>query len=537
MFTSIHKQVQNLPIIFVPHRCMRLPGLVKCLRAVTSIYSIATAPIFRGFSVMSTDSTLLSCQKNSYAKESHNKVLYCQQLADSTSYRVLLDDSVLYPEGGGQPFDLGLVNGFQVSKVLKPTVNVEELVEKGTDTSRCVEVELAGPVEVGSVVKCEVDWNRRYDFMQQHTAQVRSLAICKITKLVSFYSFFFFFFSLKHLFSAVADILYKADTVGWALGPDSCTVDLASDKPLTPQQIQNIEDETNARIRTGAKVEWKVFSKDELQLELNREVKSNGFENMRGEVKGAALEMSELRLISIDGVDLNPCGGTHVQSLAELNLLKVIGMEKMKSNSRIRFVAGNRALQYFRDAFHRETTINSKLSTNAVEQVAFIDKLLKEKRDLNKRYDVYSSELAVLLGESIVHKADPSIPLVVVQHRPGGDLNFLILLATAIIEQRPDALILLSGDDGMPKVPDALSKKSDKKGKNAPPPPPVEKRIADGPFVLFGDPVLIDRVKETVLSTLGGRGGGRPGRLQGQATQLQALESLTTLLQDAVNNK
>jgi Ser-tRNA(Ala) deacylase AlaX len=156
---------------------MRLPGFVKCLRAATSIYSIATSPSFRGFAIMSTDSTLLSCQKNSYAKESHNKVLYCQPLADSTNYRVLLDDSVLYPEGGGQPYDLGSVNGVQVNKVLKPTINIEELVEKGTDTSRCVEVELAGSVEVGSIVKCEVDWNRRYDFMQQHTAQVSILVL------------------------------------------------------------------------------------------------------------------------------------------------------------------------------------------------------------------------------------------------------------------------------------------------------------------------------------------------------------------------
>lgn len=345
------------------------------------------------------------------------------------------------------------------------------------------------------------------------------------------------------MFSAIADILYKADTVGWALGSDSVTVDLSSTPPLTPEQIQHIEDETNARIRTGAKVDWKVFSKEELQTELACEPKRGDFVHMRGEVKGAALDMSALRLVSIDGIDLNPCGGTHLQSLAEINLFKVIGLEKDRNNLRVRFVAGQRALTYFQACLQREAAINTKLSINSAEQVNTIDKFMKEKRDLVKRYDVYSEELAMLLGESWLQKAatTSTVP-VIVQHRAGADLKFLIKLATTMIEKQPNAILLVSGDEGLPISVSASSKATEVNKKKEKKNPSSSNNTAsavasvnEGPFVLFGEPKVIDQVKEIVLSTLGGRGGGRPGRLQGQATQLQSLETLIPILQEVAN--
>lgn len=109
---------------------------------------------------MSTISSpsLLDCQLDSYKTEGTSRVVSCVQ-KDST-YHVVLDDSVLYPEGGGQPWDFGFVAGMKVEKVVKGPTNKQVLVE------------LPNPVEEGAEVACSVDWTRRYDFMQQHTAQV-----------------------------------------------------------------------------------------------------------------------------------------------------------------------------------------------------------------------------------------------------------------------------------------------------------------------------------------------------------------------------
>lgn len=108
---------------------------------------------------MSTNN-LLSCQQDSYKTEGISKVISCVKDVNNL-YQVTLEDSVLYPEGGGQPWDFGFVAGERVEKVIK---GVGE---------RQVQVELTQPLEEGTEVMCSVDWTRRYDFMQQHTAQVR----------------------------------------------------------------------------------------------------------------------------------------------------------------------------------------------------------------------------------------------------------------------------------------------------------------------------------------------------------------------------
>jgi Ser-tRNA(Ala) deacylase AlaX len=105
-----------------------------------------------------SSSGLLACQLDSYKTQGTSKVVSCDKVGDL--YQVVLEDSVLYPEGGGQPWDFGYVDGTKVEKVVKYAGNKQVLVE------------LPNPLEVGSEVPCKVDWERRYDIMQQHTAQV-----------------------------------------------------------------------------------------------------------------------------------------------------------------------------------------------------------------------------------------------------------------------------------------------------------------------------------------------------------------------------
>lgn len=118
------------------------------------------------------ESSLLACQRSAYLKNGQSKVLKCEHVPASNTYRILLDNSVLYPEGGGQPSDQGTVNGIEVLKVAKPE-NSPDLLALPTETqATCVEVELPVALDPESTVECCVNWERRYDFMQQHTAQV-----------------------------------------------------------------------------------------------------------------------------------------------------------------------------------------------------------------------------------------------------------------------------------------------------------------------------------------------------------------------------
>ncbi len=431
--------------------------------------------LFRSAVSMSEHSDLLSSQLDSYQRESTNEVISCIKEIDSENYEIVLNDSILYPEGGGQPWDLGHVNGIKVVKVLK-----------STGQNKQVRVTLTAPLEVGAHVTCVVDWKRRYDFMQQHTAQ--------------------------HLFSAIADKLFSADTVGWSLGDESVSVDLSL--ALSAVQLSQVESECNEFIRKGLAVSWKVFSRsdldcaDEAQLSL-----------LRGGVKGAALELQELRMVGIEGLDLNPCGGTHLRSLSEINLLKVLGAEKAKGGVRVRFVAGDRALTHFGECVKREAMLSQKLSVPPAQYSEHLDRLFREKRDLLKKFDLYAEELAGHFGAALGSAALSSGALFVAQHRTGADLKFLMKAADSVLAAHPSAVVYLSGDELLP------STAQGKKGKTEP--------IA-GPYVLFGSPEAVGKVKDAVHAAVAGRGGGRPGRLQGQGASLENLSEVARLLETSL---
>jgi Ser-tRNA(Ala) deacylase AlaX len=112
--------------------------------------------------------------------------------------------------------------------------------------------------------------------------------------------------SAQHLLSAVADRIGQVETVKWEFFPDSVVVDFVQRKGSDAAPLQSlvaaVEDATNEAIRSAAAISWQLVSRDELQLHPQA----------RGEVKGAALHMQQLRLVFIEGIDANPCGGATV---------------------------------------------------------------------------------------------------------------------------------------------------------------------------------------------------------------------------------
>ncbi|MBK9966059.1 MAG: alanyl-tRNA editing protein [Holophagales bacterium] len=200
----------------------------------------------------------------------------------------VLDDTVLYPEGGGQPADRGLLGGVPVLDVQVVDGAIRHL--------------LASPVSEGPF-ELQLDWNRRFDHMQQHTAQ--------------------------HLLTAVA-----ADRLGWEttafhLGPETCDVELAV-ASVGAGDLLRLEDEVAAEIRAARPVTQRRVRPDEMG---SLPVRSRGLpEGHEGDV----------RLVEIEGIDLNTCGGTHLRATSEIEALKLLGTEKLRGGTRLFFVAGGR---------------------------------------------------------------------------------------------------------------------------------------------------------------------------------------------------
>ncbi len=210
----------------------------------------------------------------------------------------LLADTILYPEGGGQPSDRGVLGETPVLDV-----------RSGPDGIRHY---LAAPVAEGPV-RLRLDWDRRFDHMQQHTAQ--------------------------HLLTAVAQDRFRWETTAFHLGERVSDIELKAPK-LPPEGLRALEDAVAAEIRAARPVTARRVPPEEVARLPVR---------TRGLPEG---HVGDVRLVEIEGLDLNTCGGTHLASTAEIELVALVSTEAIRGGTRLFFAAGGRARR--RLAAHEE---------------------------------------------------------------------------------------------------------------------------------------------------------------------------------------
>ena len=204
----------------------------------------------------------------------------------------VLEDTVFYPEGGGQPPDHGLLNGIDVRDVQKAGGNEGQIRHY-----------LAAPVAPGPA-RLLLDWERRFDHMQQHTGQ--------------------------HLLSAVAQDRFGWKTTAFHLGPEVCDVELDA-RSLSADERTALEDAVAAEIRATRAVTQRRVTLEEFRGLSVR---------TRGLPEGHA---GDVRLVEIAAVDLNTCGGTHLSNTAEIELVALLSAESLRGGTRLFFAAGRRA--------------------------------------------------------------------------------------------------------------------------------------------------------------------------------------------------
>lgn len=250
---------------------------------------------------------------------------------------VLLEETAFYPHGGGQPCDLGSIQGIPVLDV----ISEEELVLHKLER-----------LPNDESVACQLDWNRRFDHMQQHSGQ--------------------------HLLSAVCLEKHNFMTLNFHLGEDYCTIDIEVPE-LNAGQLSSIEREVNRQIYLNHNIlSYFVTGEEASQLKLVKQPKVT----------------ENIRIVEIKDVEYNACGGTHVSSTGEIGMIKLLKAEKIKGNTRIYFKCGYRALEEFNTSQQILGTLSSKFNTGKDEIIDRIEKweneqkllqaeinLLKEKND------------------------------------------------------------------------------------------------------------------------------------------------------------
>jgi alanyl-tRNA synthetase len=245
-----------------------------------------------------------------YTKEFDATVLWIQTTPRGTA--VILDSTAFYPEGGGQPADKGIVisNGKRI-----PVLHVEK---KGRSLIHLLEQ----PVNVGEKIHGILDWDHRYALMKHHTG----------THVING--------ALRKLFG---EHIWQA---GSQLGVTEARFDFAHYKPIAEDEIKKIETQANAFIQQAIPVEKKVMQRNDAE-------RAYGFRLYQGGVPPGNL----IRVLNIPGLDVEACGGTHLNNIKEIERIRILKAERIQDGvNRITFAAGKMADLYQKeetDLYHR----------------------------------------------------------------------------------------------------------------------------------------------------------------------------------------
>lgn len=318
---------------------------------------------------------------DSFLREFDAQVLSSQQ--EGERWRILLDRTAFYPTSGGQPHDIGRLGDVDVLEVLDADDHSVTHF-----TSRTLP---PGPVHG------RIDWERRFDHIQQHTGQ--------------------------HLLSAAFIELFKMQTVSFHLGREISTIDLAA--PAVEQRhLEAAERRTNEIIFDDRPVNILFGTAEELAAAgVRKQVDREGI----------------LRAIEIEGFDRQPCGGTHVSRTGQIGMILLRKLEKVKGNWRVEFVCGNRTLRAARADANALGEAARLLSCPAMDVPAMVARALEERQTGHRARQRLTEELAevqalmLLATEGRAGKAGQ--PGVVSRVLEEPDPSYMRLLATKIVSQ------------------------------------------------------------------------------------------------------
>jgi alanyl-tRNA synthetase len=354
---------------------------------------------------------------------------------------VVLDRTAFYAESGGQPSDAGTLDAVPVVAVIEEGEDILHVLERPIGSTR---------------VHGSVDADRRRDHRQQHHGQ--------------------------HLLSRALVEVAGARTVSFHLGATVSTIDL--DRDVGEAAVRAAETRANEVVWECRPVSVKTVSANE--------ARALGVEPPEG-------TGDSVRIVEAEGFDRQPCGGTHPRSTSEVGVVLVLGRERYKGGSRVRFVCGHRAL----DACRKRNTVLDGLSgtfsapiealpeaaSRTVDRLAESDKRV---RDLTER--ALEGEARRLLAEATSSRA--ASPTTVVAAYDGWPVAELRSLALHLVRLSPCVALLGSRSDKAHLV------------------------FAQADGLGHDIPALL----RTALADVEGRGGGKGNLAQGAGERLDRLD-------------
>ncbi len=346
-------------------------------------------------------------------------------------FDVVLDRTAFFPEEGGQSSDTGRIGNATVSYVFEKNGIVHHI----TDIAPIGEQQ------------CSIDFDRRFEKMQCHTAE--------------------------HILCGIIHRLFGLDNVGFHLGEDEVTFDVNG--VLDREQLNRVEELANEAVFSDLKVRTYFPSSDEL---LAIEYRSK-------------LDIPEgVRLVDIEGTDICACCAPHVSSTGHIGMIKILDSMKHRGGTRIWMVAGRRALLDYRARYDSVKRISAMLCAPQTEVADTLESYMADTDAVRAALKEARLRLAEGAGDSVAHTDGSAVFLY-----PDFTIPELIVFSNIANHKVGGITVALSGADG------------------------------DYKYVISSHSVNLSAISKDINTALCGRGGGRPGMIQGSfSTDLDSIK-------------
>jgi alanyl-tRNA synthetase len=305
--------------------------------------------------------------------------------------RVVLDRTAFYPGGGGQPSDRGTLGGTRVLEA----VEIEGVLWHALDRR----------LPPGAAVHGAIDWERRFDHMQQHTGQ--------------------------HILSQAFVDVCDAETRSFHLGDEVVTIDVAHPGP-DDALLARVEERANGTLWEDRPVHVHLVAPGDAG---------------RFPLRRAPVVEGPLRIVEVEGFDWSACGGTHVRRSGQVGAIAILGAERYKGGARIEFVCGGRALRRHRERARILKGLALEFTAGEADLPVAIARLKEERERLARRMKGLLREVLEREADALASAAAPGARApVVAAHFPDRDSGEIGTLA-ALVAARGAVALLFAGEE------------------------------------------------------------------------------------------
>jgi len=397
--------------------------------------------------------TELDFYKDQYQTESAAAIVSMEQKKDICL--VQLDRTIFYPEGGGQPADKGWINDIPVLHVEKRDGEVIHHLPQRPSGTQAV---------------CRIDWDHRFDYMQQHTGQ--------------------------HILSGVMYRDFGYNTVAVHQGDAFTTIEIDSNS-IPEEVIESIEDRSMEILRRNLSVETRWIKDQQVEdYDLRRKPKVSG----------------DIRIVFIEDYDAVACGGVHTKTTGEVEMIKHVQTEKIRGRVRLYWKIGRRAYEDYRLKNRITTALVERFSAQVPDLLERIQSGMEELIALRRRAGLLESRLAESTALRVLEEGKKisvgriSVNLISLELQGEGK-DFLKNLAGGLPQDVPWAFCSVNHLEGS-----------------------FQWLIAVSEGLSFD----FNSRRQVLMEPIGGKGGGRPPVWQGLGTKPEGINDFFQRFENAL---